>query len=208
MRSDNTFCTSEHHVQLFDSSRSLTDTVAAFLMAGFHRGEPLLIVASPEHRELLSRKLIEAGVSLREAMAANRLVMLDAVQALEKFMRRDAPSAIAFDEVVGSLVARLSNGKRVCIYGEMVDILAARGNYKGAHQLEELWNALGRRESYTLFCGYASGHFGDPKTANILADICASHSHLHRKKDDLLAEYLLEQSNVTAARHPTTPGGS
>ena len=201
MLTERPLCTSEHHVQLFDSSRSLAETVSAFLMAGFHRGEPLLIVATPEHRELLARKLAEAGVSIHEAIAANRLVMLDAVQCLDKFMRRETPSAIAFDEVVGSLVAQLANGKRVCIYGEMVDVLAARGNYKGAHQLEELWNDLGRRESYTLFCGYASGHFGDPKTAKDLADICASHSHLHRKGGDLLAEYLLEQSDVKSARN-------
>lgn len=202
MRTENSLCTSEHHVQLFDSSKSLAETVAAFLMAGFSRGEPLLIVATPEHRELLARKLTEVGLNIREATAANRLVMLDAVQSLEKFMRQDTPNAIAFDEVVGTLVGRLSNGKRVCIYGEMVDVLASRGNYKAAHQLEELWNVLGRRESYTLFCGYASGHFGDPKTANVLADICASHSQLHRKKDDLLAEFLLEQKDVKSPRHP------
>jgi hypothetical protein len=198
--SDHAVLASEHHVQLFDSSKSLAETVAAFLIAGFHRGEPLLIVVTPEHRELLSRKLAEAGVNLREATAANRLVMLDAVQTLDKFMRKDVPSPIAFNEVVGSLVARLAHSKRVCIYGEMVDVLAARGNYKAAHQLEELWNILGQRESYTLFCGYASGHFGDPKTAKILAEICASHSHLHRKADDLLAEYLLDQSDVKPSR--------
>ena len=73
-----------------------------------------------------------------------------------------------------------------------------------AQQLEQLWNDLGRRESYTLFCGYASGHFGDPKTAKLLADICASHSHLHRKGDDLLAEYLLEQPDVKSARRAAT----
>lgn len=204
MRTENTLCTSEHHVQLFDSSRSLADTVAGFLLAGFHRGEPLLIVATPEHREMLSIKLLEAGVNLREATAANRLVILDAVQTLDKFMRKDYPSPIAFDEVVGTLVAGLSSGKRVCVYGEMVDVLAARGNYKGAQLLEELWNTLGRRESLTLFCGYASGHFGDPKTARALAEICAAHSHLHRKKDDLLAEYLLEQSRVQSSRDPAS----
>ena len=60
MQTERALCTSEHHVQLFDSSRSLAETVAAFLMAGFERGEPLLIVATPEHRELLGRKLTEA----------------------------------------------------------------------------------------------------------------------------------------------------
>src|SRR5690242_1486820 len=145
MRTDETFCTSEHHLQLFDSSKSLAETVAAFLMAGFNRQEPLLIVATPEHRALLTRKLEDAGINVHEALLASRLVVLDAAQTLAKFMRQDLPSAVAFDEVVGSVVARLGNGGRVCIYGEMVDVLAARGNYKAAHQLEELWNDLGRR---------------------------------------------------------------
>jgi hypothetical protein len=193
MRTDESFCTSEHHLQLFDSSKSLAETVAEFLMAGFNRKEALLVVATPEHRELLTRKLEEAGVNIRGAERASRLVVLDAAQTLNKFMRQDTPNAAAFDEVVGSLVALLANGRRVCIYGEMVDVLAARGNYKAAHQLEEMWNALGRRESFTLFCGYASGHFGDPRTAQALNDICEAHSHLHRKKDDLLAEYLHDQ---------------
>ena len=77
---------------------------------------------------------------------------------------------------LGSLVARLGNGRRVRIYGEMVDVRAARGNYKAACQLEALWNALGRRESFTLFCGYASGHFGDPRTAALARDGSASRS--------------------------------
>ena len=196
MRTDGSFCTSEHHLQLFDSSRSLAETVAAFLLAGFKRGEPLLVVATPEHRELLTRKLEEAGIGVRDAMLSSRLTLLDAAQTLGKFMRKDAPNPAAFDEVVGTLVGRLANGRRVCIYGEMVDVLAARGNYKGAHRLEELWNDLGRRESFTLFCGYASGHFGDLKTAKVLQDICDAHTELHRKKDDLLAEFLLDQRDA------------
>jgi hypothetical protein len=185
---------SEHHLQLFDSSRSLAETVSAFLLEGFRRGEALLIVATPPHVDLLTRALAAAGLDLRAAARANRAVVLDAAQTLDKFMRQDGPNAAAFDEVIGSLVTRLSGTQRVCIYGEMVDVLAGRGNYKAAQKLEELWNALGRRESFTLFCGYASGHFGNPRSAGALADICAAHGHLHRKKDDLLAEFLLDQA--------------
>jgi hypothetical protein len=189
---------SEHHVQLFDSSKSLVETVSEFLAAGFHRGEPLLIVATPPHRELLSRGLESAGVSVHNAMLANRIVMADAAQTLDKFLRRDVPSPIAFDEVIGGLLARLADGRRLCIYGEMVDVLAARGNYKGAQLLEELWNSLAERESFTLLCGYASGHFGDPRTAKHLGEICAAHHHLQRKPGDLLASFLLEQPEVKA----------
>jgi hypothetical protein len=199
MRIEPAVHSSEHHLQLFDSSKSLAETVSAFLLEGFEQGENVLIVATPEHRELLTRRLEEAGVNVHDAVAANRVVILDASQTLDKFMRQDTPSPIAFDEVVGTLVHRMSSGRRVRIYGEMVDVLAERGSYKAAHQLEELWNILGQRECYTLFCGYASGHFGDPKTAKALAAICASHSHVHRKADDLLAEFLLKQPDVQPA---------
>jgi hypothetical protein len=126
--------------------------------------------------------------------------MRDAAQTLDKIMRHESPSPIAFDEIIGNQLTRLGGGKRVCIYGEMVDVLAARGNYRAAYQLEELWNLLGQRESYALFCGYASGHFGDPKTASALGAICAAHGQVHRRRDDLLAEFLLEQRDVKMAR--------
>lgn len=191
---------SEHHLQLFDSSKSLAETVSVFLRTGFDRGETLLIVATPQHCEMLSRRLEDTGLNMREAQLAARVTILDAEQTLNKFMRQDVPSRIAFEEVVGSVITRLGDGRRLRIYGEMVDVLAARGNYKGAMQLEELWNGLATRESFTLFCGYASGHFGDLKTAKFLADICASHSHVHRKADDLLAEFLLGPKVASLAR--------
>ena len=186
---------SEHYVQLFDSSRSLADTVATFLIGGLERNENILVVATPEHRELLTRRLDEAGWNARKLVAANRMVIADAVQTLDKFMRRDMPSPIAFEEVVGTRVRQLADGKRLWIYGEMVDVLAARGNLRAAQQLEDMWNLLGERECFTLFCGYASGHFGDPRAAKALAGICAAHDRVHRKSDDILAEFLLDQQH-------------
>jgi hypothetical protein len=191
---------SEHHVQLFDSSKSLADTVGAFLAAGLSRHENAMIVATPEHRELLARRLADLGWNTRTLVAANRLVVADAAQTLRTFMRNEIPSPIAFDEVVGTMVQRLANGKRVWIYGEMVDLLAARGNLRAATMLEDMWNLMAQRECFTLFCGYASAHFGDHRTAASLAAICAAHDHVHRKADDLLASFLLKQADVTTTR--------
>jgi hypothetical protein len=198
MRQDASPHVSEHRVQLFDSSKSLADTVGAFLVAGLQQGASVLLAVTPEHRDLLTRRIEESGWSVRTAVAANRLVVLDAARTLAKFMRLDRPSPIAFDEVVGTLVRRLSGdgSPPVRIYGEMVDLLAAQGNLRGAVELEELWNALGRREAFTLFCGYASGHFGDAKTAKALGDICAAHDVVERRRDDILAEFLLNQPDV------------
>lgn len=189
---------SEHRAQLFDSSKSLADTVSAFLVQGLRQGASVLIAATPEHRELLTNRIEAAGWSVHKAVAANRLVVVDAAKTLDKFMRRDRPSPVAFDEVVGTLVRRLAGdeGQRVWIYGEMVDVLTAEGNLRAALELEELWNTLGRRETFTLFCGYASGHFGDARTATALGDICGAHDSIERRRDDILAEFLLNQPDV------------
>jgi phosphatidylglycerophosphatase A len=203
MPGDRTARISEHSVQLFDSSKSMAESVASFLLAGFRRGEPLLVVATPEHRERITQKLEEAGVNVHQATMASRLVMLDAAQTVAKFMRQDLPNRIAFDEIVGTLVAQLANQGRLCIYGEMVDVLAARGLYKAAYQLEVFWSALAAREPFTLFCGYSSAHFGDPKTAAMLAKICETHHRVHRKKDDMLAEFLLERHDAGRPRGST-----
>lgn len=197
---------SEHIVQLFDSSKSLAETVANFLWLALERGDNVLVAATSQHTHRLTKRLEERGWSVREAIAARRMVVLDASAALDTFMRQDTPNAVAFDEVVGTAVRQLADRGRVWIYGEMVDVLAAKGNYKGAHALEELWNQLGQLECITLFCGYASGHFGDPRNTRMLAEICKSHTHVHRKADDLLAEYLLEQPEVRTAA--TTPSAA
>ncbi len=76
MRNDESPGASEHHLQLFDSSKSLADAVTVFLLAGFERGEPLLVVATPQHRELLAQRLAgcrhqrprsRGGVAARDA---------------------------------------------------------------------------------------------------------------------------------------------
>lgn len=196
---------SHHAVQLFDSSKSLVETVGDFLSRGLSRGENVLVVATPEHLHLLTRRLAESGWNVHEAIAAKRMATADATRTLDTFMRQDLPNAVAFDEVVGTMIRQLSNGRRVWIYGEMVDVLAAKGNAKGALVLERLWNELGRRECFTLFCGYASGHFGDPRQARVLAEICAAHNQVHHKADDLLAEFLLDQPDVRAALPSSSP---
>ena len=79
----------------------------------------------------------------------------------------------------------------------------AEGDIMGAHDLEELWNALGEREAFTLFCGYSTVHFGDPRSGNALRQICQLHSHVHMSPRDLLGSFL-----VDACGHETRPANS
>jgi hypothetical protein len=188
---------SAHIVQLFDTPESLARTVAGFLNEGYHAGESLLVVATAEHWSLLAQELDRLGCRTEPALREGQLVVLDAAETLRQLMKGRAPDFARFLHVVGSLVRRLgARDRRVRIYGEMVDLLAAAGDYDAAQQLEELWNDLAVHQSFTLFCGYSSVHFGDQRTAEALRAICRSHTHVQPSPGDDLGTYLVAQPDV------------
>ena len=102
------------------------------------------------------------------------------------------PDSALFHLNIGKLVlARAKPGTTVRIYGEMVELLAEEGNFSGARHLEELWNELAARYSFTLLCGYSAAHFTTPSAPAALAGICDAHTHVRRGAVDSLAEWLI-----------------
>jgi hypothetical protein len=183
----------EHLVQLFDDTDSLAQTVADFLYAGFKNGQTLLVAARPHGWAATLKQLLVLGCDVPEATQSGRLLALDAETTLAGFSQNGFPRADLFQEQVGALVRHLSdrNPLGLRIYGEMVDILAAQGDYWAAEQLEQLWQELSAECSFTLLCGYASANFADPRTASALQAICRSHTHTTVKPTDLLGAWLL-----------------
>jgi signal transduction histidine kinase len=89
------------------------------------------------------------------------------------------PSADAFNAVLGPLLARVGEGgRRVRVFGEMVGLLAAEGNHAAAIRLEELWNDLQTRYTFSLFCGYPIAVFDNEALGDALNGVCGEHSRV------------------------------
>ncbi len=185
--------TSEHVAQLFDETESLIIAVAAYLRDGWKRGDSLLVVARPAHWALLSGELAADGCPVNESIANGRLVALDAATTLATIMVNGELDDGKFRASVGALISQIAGAgaKGITIYGEMVDVLAAQGNFAGAERLEALWNELASGGSFRLLCGYSSAHFGDERTTVHLHAICGAHTAARARKSDLLASWLL-----------------
>src|SRR5688572_24353605 len=123
---------SEHVVQLFDETESLVASVAAYLLDGWKRGDNLLVVARPAHWALTSAELEASGCPVVDLLASGRLVALDAATTMATFMVNGEPQVEKFAATVGDMVTRLAcvPGTGLTIYGEMVDILAAKGSFE------------------------------------------------------------------------------
>lgn len=182
---------SEHLVQLFGESESRAEAVATFLYQGWRAGAPLLVMARPTNWAMLAKRLEGLGCGVSDTIARGQLAVLDAATMLATFMVEGHPDAALFQEAVGAPVRRLSALGHLHIYGEMVDILAEQGYLEVAHELELAWNRLGAEQSFTLLCGYASAHFGDPRAAAALHRICRAHTRVDADPGDLLATWLV-----------------
>lgn len=183
----------EHIVQLFDTLESLGETVGNFVAEGLAADEIVLVVARPEAWTTVAARLDRDAADVQGAVSRRQLVVLDAQATLSKFNGQSWPDRVRFDAVIGGLVRELVGRGRLRIYGEMVDVLAAEGQFQAAVALEDLWNDLAKTIPFSLFCGYSAVNFGSERNRKALRLICRCHSATRVNDDDDLAAWLLSR---------------
>lgn len=178
----------DHVVQFYDSEDDLVVTVGDHLAEALRSGDTAIVVATAGHRNAFADVLAAAGVNVALARSSGRLLELDADDALQQFMVDGSPDGAAFDAVVGGVVRRAGEGgRRVRAFGEMVALLWDAGQVGAAIELEELWNRLGERLPFSLFCAYPNHLVAGDEHADSLASVCHLHSAIVASADPRVA---------------------
>ena len=182
------FNPAQHMVELFDSTETLVDTVSGFLSDGLNRGEDALVMMRLAQWNSVASKLTSRNVSLSNAIATGRLTVLDGARTLARIILHGAPCRGLFEEVIGKTVRQIcAAGIRVRVYADLVDALAAEGNFHGAHELEKMWNDLTAQEQVTVLCGYSAATFHGPDAHDTLKSICRSNTNIRSSRVPTLA---------------------
>lgn len=182
---------SRHVAQLFDSPESRVDSVAAFIEGALANGQTAVVIARMSHWEAIAGELEARGCPVERAATEGNLLVLDAASVLAAITDDVYPSAQLFERVIARELIRLSRGGELSVYGELVDLLAERGDFRAAVHLEALWNRLSERCSFTLLCGYSSAYFVGARGQDALRDICAADDRAPSGQADPLAEWIL-----------------
>jgi signal transduction histidine kinase/CheY-like chemotaxis protein len=168
-----------HAVQFYESEDFLRDSVADFIGNGLVAAEPVIVIATEQHRSAFAGALAARGLDVTEATSSGDLVMLDARETLATFMAGLMPDPERFVDSVGGVIGKTARGRQQCrAYGEMVDLLWRDGNPEGAIRLEELWNDLAEHYTFNLLCAYPMGNFYSESHAANFEHVCRTHSHV------------------------------
>ncbi|MDX6287122.1 MAG: hypothetical protein QOG53_2607 [Frankiales bacterium] len=164
-----------HVVQFYDRDDDLIDSAASHLLAALDAGGVAIVVASEAHRRAFEARLSDLDVAA--ATARGDLVVLDAEATLRRFVIDDRPDGDAFEQIIGGLIeGAIRLGRPVHVYGEMVALLWEAGQVVAALELEGLWNELGKRLAFSLYCGYPSHSVAGDGHRDALHEVCRLHS--------------------------------
>ncbi|MEP6742404.1 MAG: ATP-binding protein [bacterium] len=169
----------DHFVQFYENDGFLLNSLSGFIGSAIKSNDAAIVIATETHREGLDELLLANGLDLTSAKTSGQYVSLDAADTLSRFMVDGSPEPKRFREVLGGIIASVTDGRtRVRAFGEMVALLWAEGNYTGAIRLEELWNDLQHAHSFSLFCAYPMNGFGGEKFLAPHVDVCTAHSRV------------------------------
>jgi PAS domain S-box-containing protein len=167
-----------HFVRFYQDDASLSEAIACFLGKGLDSGGAAFLVATARHRSVVVDRL--GSAHLARAEREGRFSSLDAEETAASLLVDGAPDPRRFEERVGREIQRLSaDGERlVWAFGEMVGVLSSRGMHDAAAGLEGLWNRLGERLPFSLFCAYPGDCFEAAGDGKRLLSVCGQHDHV------------------------------
>ena len=189
-----------HVVQFYGRDEELAERVTGYLLGALDSGGVAIVIATPEHRREFETRLGRAGLDLAAARGDGSYLALDAGQTLAELMTADTLDLAAFDRVIGTLIRRAgAAGRPVRAFGEMVALLWDDGLVNAAVQLEAMWEELGGKHPFSLFCGYRT----DAVTRDMVAfaEVCRLHEEVVGGISVTARTFAFSREAPAAARH-------
>ncbi|MGH3160434.1 MAG: MEDS domain-containing protein [Streptosporangiaceae bacterium] len=189
-----------HVVQFYGRDEELAERVTGYLLGALASAGVAIVIATPEHRREFETRLGQAGVDLAAARDDGSYLALDAGQTLSELMAADQLDSAAFDRVIGTVIAAAAAGGRpVRAFGEMVALLWDDGLVNDAVQLEAMWEELGGRYPFSLFCGYRADSVTSDMDA--FAEVCRLHEEIVDCRSGTARTFAFSREAPAAARH-------
>lgn len=178
---------SMHAMQVHRDVETFLDGLAFFFDLALRRGDATCVIANAPVREGLSVRLRARGWHGGGSSGHNRILVIDAADALNRFMRNGLPDADRLAEIAAELDQyriAVAEGptSRLTISGNLVMSLISDGNASAAIALESHWNTLTHGLPFVTLCGYATSCFHDG-VPTLWSDACAEHSVLSHAGD-------------------------
>ena len=187
----------EHCAQFYLDEAVLTDSLARWVRQGCESDAAVVLIASAAHLQRLEQHWQSDGNDASRARQAGRLMALDAEAMLAAFPPEEAPDRERFFAGVGRIIADAARRcGRVVAFSELAALLWKQGRPEAAVRLEQLFNELATRCSFTLLCVHSMRDCADARHIRPFEALCAAHNRIVPVDEELLSSPLQRQRVV------------
>ncbi len=170
-----------HFVQLYTDDGFLLDVLSRFIGGAIAVGDGAVVIATQAHQDGLAQRLKARGVDTAKAISQGRYVLLDASETLPRLMVNGSVDETRFIDTISDVLTRVRNAaddkdSRVAVFGELVALLWADGKSLEALRVEDFWNNLAQKHSFSLLCAYPITGFKNERHIEPFLKMCAQHS--------------------------------
>jgi CheY-like chemotaxis protein len=173
-----------HEALFYSSDNALAKNLADSTCAALESGNAAIVALTEIHWRALLREFAGLGFDPAVAREEGRFLCLDATATLKDFAANGIPELSRFTETVNQWMHKLDSLQRpkrpsLMLFGEVVALLWARGDYESTLRLEQFWNELASQHSFSLHCAYPMGLLDHAQNRKLITSMCPLHSELH-----------------------------
>jgi hypothetical protein len=170
-----------HAVQFYLSENFLLSILCNFVVGALKGGDGVVLIAVQSHLDGIVQRLRDYGIDVSALKVRGRYVEMDAHETLSWLMAQGGPDFKRFSQLIGGAIAGAKDAcqsaePRVMVFGELAPLLLVRRQLEAALAVEQFWEMLANRSSFSLLCGYPVTEFAAAGTEESFLQICARHS--------------------------------
>lgn len=179
---EHTQCAHEAQYCLDDSD--FQESLRVCVSKALSSGDAVIVLATEFHQDALCRGLQAKGQAVKEAIRTGRLQLVDAEAAIAEYLTDEPRDEKRSIEEARLLVesaekARIGEYSRVCVFGECLSLLYAKGKGEVVLRLERLWSELGKTHNLYLRCWYVVSRQQLEYDSQFFQRVCKEHTTVH-----------------------------
>ena len=162
-----------HAMHLYGDQEYFLNGLADFFGRALRRGDATCVIATADVRNGLIGRLRDSGWDVGGATGHKRCRMIDAADAISRFMRNGLPDPVVLAEIASELdqyrrAVSEDKKSRLTLFGNMSPWLMANGNTAAAIALETVWSRLTQGLPFFTVCGYPASCLqeNEPETSS------------------------------------------
>ena len=169
-----------HAVQFYLDDSFLFHMITRLMISAFNAGDGAIVIATAAHHEVLRERVMRANFDIEVERNKGTYVAVDVSEVVARCTKHGTLQVPMLAQLLTATLGEVTEatGKplsRTFVFGELVALLCAQGNFEDLFAFEQVGEHLRREYPVSILCGYAIRLFQRKGMEKFFRQVCEAH---------------------------------